>query len=227
MKKFILYFACITFQIVANGNVFAQKVISEGKLVYEITFPDMELDSKMAAMLPTESVVYFNEKFSRTESSMGMGMSSAAIVDKKTGHTTTLMDMMGTKSAIVTTDEMLADAKKKSELEKVQVTVTDEVKEIAGYTCKKAILNDGSGTSFEVYFTDKISSYAQMSTEWKDLNGCPLEFSIDQAGMKMRLVAKSVTAEKVSEDLFKIPADYKIMSQEEMMKMFCGESKGE
>lgn len=213
-------FSFLSFQVTA------QKTIREGKLVYEITYPDMELDANMAAMLPVESVVYFNEDFSRTETAMGMGMSSASIVNSKTGGVTTLMDMMGTKSAIVMTEEQVKDARKKSEMSGVKVEVTNETKEIAGYLCKKAILKDDkSQTSFEVYFTDKINSYAQMSSEWKDLKGCPMQFTVEQGGMKFQMIAKSVSAEAVAADLFKIPSDYKIVTQEEMMKMLGGDRK--
>lgn len=226
MKKFILYFAAITIQFIATGSALAQKVISEGKLIYEISYPDMELDANMAAMLPTESIVYFNEEFSRTETAMGMGMSSASIVNSKTGSVTTLMDMMGTKSAIIMTDEQAKDAFKKREASPFKVEITNETKEIAGYTCKKAILKDASTqTSFEVYFTDKVNSYAQMMTEWKDLKGCPMQFTIEQGGMKFQMVAKSVSAETVTADRFKIPSDYKVVTQEEMMKMLGGSNK--
>lgn len=207
-------------------QVTAQKSIREGKLIYEISYPDMELDANMAAMLPVESIVYFNEDFSRTETAMGMGMSSASIVNSKTGGVTTLMDMMGTKSAIVMTDEQIKDARKKSETSGLKVEVTNETKEIAGYECKKAILKDEtSNTSFEVYFTDKINSYAQMSTEWKELKGCPMQFTVEQGGMKFQMIAKSVSSEPVAADLFKIPSDYKIVTQEEMMKMLGAGSK--
>ena len=207
-------------------QVSAQKTIREGKLIYAISYPDMELDANMAAMLPVESVVYFNEDFSRTETAMGMGMSSASIVNSKTGGVTTLMDMMGTKSAIVMTDEQVKDARKKSEASGLKVEITNETKEIAGYECKKAILKDEtSNISFEVYFTDKINSYAQMSSEWKDLKGCPMEFTVEQGGMKFQMVAKSVSAEPVAVDMFKIPSDYKIVTQEEMMKMLGAGNK--
>jgi hypothetical protein len=124
------------------------------------------------------------------------------------------------------TDEQVKDARKKSEASGLKVEVTNETKEIAGYECKKAILKDEtSNISFEVYFTDKINSYAQMSSEWKDLKGCPMEFTVEQGGMKFQMVAKSVSAEPVAVDMFKIPSDYKIVTQEEMMKMLGAGTK--
>ncbi len=43
--------------------------------------------------------------------------------------------------------------------------------------------------------------------------------------MKFQMVAKSVSAETVTADRFKIPSDYKVVTQEEMMKMLGGSNK--
>ena len=38
----------------------------------------------------------------------------------------------------------------------------------------------------------------------------------------MKMIAKSVGKEKVDEKIFEIPADYKMMTKEEMKKMYGG-----
>ena|SRR5688572_29976460 len=208
-----------------HHQLVAQEKLNEGKVIYEISYPDMEMDPQMAAMMPTESVVYFKGNLSRTETSMGMGISSATIVNSKTNEMTALTDMMGTKTAtIVDMDDQKKDKSDVKE-EDLKIAHSNETKEIAGYACKKAILTNADGTTIEMFYTENITSSSQFNTQWKSLKGFPLEYTLAVGGMNMKMTAKSVTKEKISDELFKIPSDYKLMTQEEFQKMLGGEEK--
>jgi hypothetical protein len=202
----------------------AQKALSEGKVVYQITYPDMELDSKMSSMLPKESVLYFKANKTRTETSMGMGISSASITDSKSGSVTTLMDMMGNKIAMVLTPEELKNMKKGGE-EDVQIIQEKETKVIAGYTCNRTTIKQKDGNSFELYYTDRINTTSQLNEQYKNLKGFPMEYSVNQKGLQMKMVATSVTDEKVPDSLFKISDGYQVKTMEEMMKMIGTEGE--
>lgn len=204
--------------LLSAATAFGQKSISEGKVVFEISYPDMELDNQMSAMLPTESTVYFKGGMSRTDIPMGMGMSSATIVNAKSGEMTQLMDMMGTKTAM----KIQEDEKSKSK-NNVKFSYPAGTKQIAGYTCKKAIVTTSDSVSFEIYYTDQITALSAANNEWKELKGFPMEYVLASGGFNMKMTAKSVSGEKVSDDLFKVPEDYKMMTQEEFRKMMGGE----
>lgn len=207
----------LLFLLLTSATVNAQKNFTEGKIIYDITYPDMEMDPQMAAMMPTEQVVYIKGVMSRTEMSMAMGYSNSMILNGKTGEVITLTDMMGNKSAIRTTAE---EVKKNEKSEKKpKVTLTGETREIAGYTCKKATV-EMDGTSVEYFVTDKISASLAGMDELKDIKGFPLSYGVDQGEIKMRFTARSLNAEKVSEDKFTIPADFKLTTKEELMKQF-------
>ncbi len=211
MRKLFLILFLFVF-----GNAVGQKLISEGKVVFEITYPDMELDNQMSAMLPTESTVYFKGGMSRTEIPIGMGMSSSTIVNSKSGVITQLMDMMGTKSAVVIKE---SDGKSKD----YKFSYPPGTKQIAGYTCKRAIITSKDSMSFEIYYTDQIVAMSATSKEWKELKGFPMEYVLNSGGFNMKMTAKTVSSEKVSDELFKVPPDYKIMTEEEFKKMMGGE----
>jgi GLPGLI family protein len=203
--------------ITANSVLFAQKSIEEGKIVYEISFPDNDFDQQTLAMLPTESTMYFKGGVSRTELNMAMGMDNASIYDGKTGKVTTLTNMMGNKT-YMTMDE----SQEKTKTEKPEIINTDETKTIAGYICKKSIVKMKDGSTMEYYHTDKIASGMSGVPSGKELGGFPLEFAINQMGFKMKFTARTVAAEKVSDDLFKVPGDYKFVTPEDMRKMYGG-----
>jgi hypothetical protein len=199
------------------ASLFAQKSVSEGKVVFDISFNEEDMDPQMKAMMPTESTVYFKGGKSCTELSMAMGMSSASIYDSKTGQITALTDFMGNKTY------MTMDASKESAKQgKPSVEQTSETKTIAGYVCKKAVVKLADGSTNVVYYTDKITAGMAEIAGAKDLGGYPMQYTIEQMGFKMTFTAKTVTAEKVSDDKFKVPAGYKFVTQEELQKMYGG-----
>jgi hypothetical protein len=214
MKKSILVLCLIS---LTSAYSYGQKIITEGKVVYKITYPEMELDNQTAAMLPSESVVFFKNTKSRTNVSMGMGMTTSTITDSKTNSNIALFDMMGNKSAVVTPAE---EVKKWDTQKNTKVIQTGEKKEIAGYDCKKIVISNNDTTTMEMFYTDKISPKAKLIPEARSVEGFPLEYIIEQNGMKMKMTAMSVTEEKVADDQFVIPPDYTVKTTEEMMKMF-------
>lgn len=221
MKKlFIILAAVVVTGLTTVNTSCAQKPFTEGKIVYSITYPDMEMDNQMAAMMPTEQVVYVKGMMTRTDFSMGMGINSSSIMNGKTGDMIALTDMMGTKSAVRLSADEIKKASEKSKSGTPKVTLTSETKVIAGFTCKKAVVTTDNGGKLDIYFTDNINSKLAGMSDYKEIKGFPMEYSVEQSGIKMKFSAKSVTPEKVSDDKFSIPADYKVMTQEEMRKQF-------
>ncbi|MBL7928460.1 MAG: DUF4412 domain-containing protein [Bacteroidia bacterium] len=200
----------------------AQKTINEGKLVFEISYPNSDIPDQQMAMMPTEMVMYIKKDKSRMEMSMGMGMTTVVITDNKAKVATTLMDVMGNKIATKSTE---ADIEKQSaEQGNFKVQVTDETKTIAGYTCKKAVVTDSEGETSDIYFCEDIKMEGEnwAQKQFKDIKGFPLMYTMKQRGMNMQMTATKISAEKVDDSKFAIPADYKEMTQEEMRKMFGG-----
>src|ERR1051325_9859405 len=91
----------------------AQK-IDEGKVTFEISYPDSDIPDEQMAMMPTESTMFFKDNQARVEMKMGMGMNQVMIFDNKNKVMTMLMDMMGSKTAVKFNE---ADIKKQKEKE--------------------------------------------------------------------------------------------------------------
>jgi len=201
----------------------AQKKISEGKITFEISYPDSDMPDEMAAMMPTEMDMYIKTDKSRIDMTMGMGMNQVMIFDNKAKTMTMLMDMMGKKIKVVSTE---ADMKKKREKDKTpeyKIEKTDETKTIAGYLCKKAKVTSGD-YSFDMFYTDDIVlKGAEWTSEYKGIDGFPMEYLQEQGEMKMLMKAKKVAVEKIDDSKFAIPDGYKEMTPEEMQRTFGGQ----
>ena len=194
--------------------------ITEGKVIYTITYLESDIDPQMLSMMPTEAVMYFTNDKTRMEMKMGMGMNLVTLTDNKLKNTTVLMDVMGNKTAMtMTEDDIKKEAKKAGEYEIVK---TNETKNIAGYLCKKAIVTLKDKNQFNVWYTDQIKvSNVNWNNQFKNIDGFLMEFKMDQnSGMSMNMTAKSIAAEKAPEQLFIIPEGYKKMTKDEMIKQY-------
>lgn len=212
--------AALMFTHLATKSV--AQPMSEGKITFEISYPDSDIPDEQMAMMPTEMEMYIKDDKTRVEMTMGMGMSNVTIVDNKTKTATTLMDMMGNKMAIKSSEEEYKKQRAQRGVEDYKIEKTNETKTIAGYACKKAVVTGKDGT-FDIYYApDIVVKNSEWHSEYKGIDGFPMEYRINQGRMNMQMTAKKVAAQKVDDKLFTIPDGYKEMTQDEMKKMFGG-----
>jgi GLPGLI family protein len=194
----------------------------EGTVNYDLSYQDLPAEmAAMEAMLPDEMSIQIKGEKTRLEQSMGMGMSSVTITDMKKGSGVLLMDMMGKKMAVEMSKEELEKMdKKKAADKKPEFKYLDETKEIAGYKCKKAIVSVEGAGELEIYYTEDLPAGA--SKQYEGLNGFPLEYTVAQGPMKIKMTAKTVKQEKLDKSLFETPSGYDKMSFEEFQKSMGG-----
>ena len=110
----------------------------------------------------------------------------------------------------------------------IKVEQYEETKEIAGYECKKAVINvesdDGTKTSFIVYYTNELGGSALNfdNPMFKEIDGVLMEFEMEQGPMTMKLEAVSVKKENVPDSDFVVPDGYQELTKEQMQNMFGG-----
>ncbi len=192
-----------------------------GVIVYNITYGD-DLDAQTASMMPKTMKLYIKGSKTRMEMSMGMGTNITVFdAEKKDGFV--LIDMMGQKMAMKMTTGDIEN--KSKDVPDVDVTVTDETKDIAGYTCKKAIVKPKDGSDeYTVYYTDELGD-GMLNWDnpmYKDIDGVMLEFSSAEKQMNMKFTAVKVEKKKISDKDFEIPEEYKVMSMDEFKSMYGG-----
>jgi GLPGLI family protein len=223
MKKLVTFLL-----IISSSFVFGEGKLTEGKLIFDITYPESDLDQKTLAMLPSESVIYFKGQLSRAEIKMPMG-NTIAITDGNAGTTTTLMDMMGNKMAIKLTKEDIEKEKAKLGNEKPEIKITDETRSIAGYTCKKAIITikkaDEKPIIMNIWFTKEISAPNSMHSgaiNYEGLDGFMMEFETKLNSLTMKMTCRSAEQTSVEDSVFIIPDGYKITTMEELKNSMGG-----
>lgn len=206
MKKIL---AAATLVAASILNVSAQKGNAfEGTITYSISFEGANLPPEALTMLNgAESITYIKGDKRRTDMNMAI-QSTSAIMDTKTKQIVTLMDIMGQKYLIRMNE---ADLKKEEEkAPETSIKYLDETKMIAGYKCKKAEITvktkEGKEEVVNVYYTDEIPT-SDMKSAYKGLKGFPMEYAMNQGGIKMSFVTKSVSKEPVADSKFDIPKE--------------------
>jgi len=197
-------------------SVNAQKSF-EGKLTYTIEYVKIPEEMKgMESMLPQGMLTYIKGNKSRTEQDAGMGGKTIIIHDNDKMETMVMMDMFGQKMAIVPTAAEQKESQ--AEMDKMQVEFSSETKEIAGYKCKKAMVTaPDMDFPFTVFYTDEIPNG---NAQYTKLPGMPLEYTMEQQGMKMKISVTTIDKEKVDASVFEIPKDYEKLTGEELQKKF-------
>lgn len=217
MKKLILTLAA------AAGLFAAEAQIKEGSITYSVNFQGLppEYESMMKG---SEMKVYFKDKKSRSEFISPMS-SNTTISDETTS--TTLVDAMGQKYFYKMNKADMEKENKKTPDPKI--TYVDEKKTIAGYECKKAIIESknekGEDQKVDVWYTDKIQSHSagKQSGQFKNLKGAPLEFSINQGQFRMQMTATNVSTSPLPDAKFAANTDgYTEKSYAEMKAMQRG-----
>jgi GLPGLI family protein len=203
MKKLITAVA-----LLCCAFTYAQK---EGSVTYVMTMEG--LPPEQASMMgDMETKIVYKDKKTYTE--MNSMMVSYKTVTDDNGSLT-VMDQMGNKYFTRMTkadmDKMAAEKKEKDP----KIEYTSETKSIAGYECKKAIVT-GEGkegeVKMDVWYSEKVPYISQGGGRkggemFKGLKGMPMEFSVNQGPMKIKMVAKEVSFEKVPDSIFTLSTE--------------------
>jgi len=201
--------------LVFSSGVNAQKTLTDGTLVYNMSVETGSGEPKMADMLDgATTTIYLKDNKSRSELVSSLGR-EATIYDATSGKGVILKDYSGQKLMITLTPQNWQENNKK--YEGITFTNTSETATIAGFTCKKAVAKLKNGTSFTVYYTPDISiSNKSYDAQFKTLQGLPVQYEMESGKMKFKFTLASISYNSVPATKFEIPTSgYRVLSYEE------------
>lgn len=224
MKKFLptLLFACaLALPPALTAASF------EGKVTMQMTGPTKE---------PIPMVFSIKEGFSRTDMTMGQGMTMALIMDQTKKESILLMPSMKMYkiTPFAKTQEAVKGQVDKSE---ASLEKTGETEKILGYTCEKYLVKFDGGSS-QLWVTDQLGTFMGMGGGGNPMSGratatpawekalagknfFPLRnVTFDKAGKEIvRMEASAVEKQSIPASAFTVPADFqKMPDMGDMMK---------
>lgn len=198
-----------------------EKFISEGSIEYAASVVDQS--NPMANMAPSKLTIKFKNNMSCAEMSAGMGLfSTSFIADPEKKSLIQLVKLLNKKFSMVM-DE--ADLKKENELFNMEIIPSKETKMIAGYKCQKATVHYKAGDfpNFDIFYTKDLNiKNSNFANPFYMIDGVLMEYQMTKFGLEMKFTATAVKKEDIDDSVFQLPADYKLISKEEMNTMLLG-----
>jgi GLPGLI family protein len=197
---------------------FAQKIISEGTIVYTISIQTGNSKPQMADALDgATTTVFLKGGLSRTDMVSSLGNEST-IYNSQTGEAVILKEYSSQKLMITLTKENWL-AKNKN-YQGVTFIVGTDTKQIAGYTCKKATAKLEDGSTIIVYYTpDLMVINKEYDQTFKNLPGLAMQYEFQSGTLKFKYVVTRLDFSSVPLAKFDFPkSGYRIMTYDDSQK---------
>lgn len=204
-----------------SANVFAQKQLSEGVLVYNISIESTNGEKQPGGSLNGAVLtVYFTKDKSRTEMVSTPG-TEATVFDTRAGKGFILKEYSGQKLMItVTTDNW----SQKNQLNSNLVFDTDDgTVNIAGYACKKAKASIDD-KKYTVYYDPSITvANKTYNNAFPQLKGLPVQYELQSGNLIFKYTLNKYSAESISPAKFDAPRSaFRVMTYEENQQLKKG-----
>lgn len=219
-KRILLFSTLVSLMMLVScsGSKKSENALTEGVIEYNAEVVDQS--HPMAGLAPGSATVKFKDNRLQVEmSTMGI-FNTIFISDPGKKTLTQMVKFMDIKNACIQTEADLIQENKDYELKLEEVKGT---KTIAGYKCNKvkATYMNNPSESFDVYYTtdlglDSINNIGP----YKQLKGMLMQYRLKKLGLEMCFTATAVKGEEIKDDVFEVPAFYKIVTRPEMEKLF-------
>lgn len=212
MKKIVFFFSLA---IILNNTIYAQKVLSEGTITYDITVQTGSKEPQLADMFDgVTTTIYLKGGQSRSEMITPLG-STITLQDTRNGTGAILKEYGNQKLLIKMTKADWAELNKK--YAGIVFTPGNETKVIAGYKCQKAVAKLKDGSNFTVYYsTELMAENKDYDFQFKTLPGLALEYESSVGNLKVKYTASKISFDPVPAQKFAVPVSgYRQLTYEE------------
>jgi GLPGLI family protein len=204
-----IWFLCIGILVCTSAQ--AQKVLAEGYIRYNISVTQGASNPGVAdAFAGASQIVYFKSYKARTDFTSPV-RSQSTVYDAQSSNGFVLNQSGQDKYMIPLEGEKWMQYNKK--YKGLAFAPASGSKQIAGYSCKKALGKAADGTEITVYYTSDLVVMAKgYDAMFASLDGMPLEYEITSNGVTINYAASSVQTGMVSAATFDAPkTGYKVL----------------
>lgn len=189
----------------------AQKTISEGTLLYNITIQNAGQANGLNGATET---IYLKGGYTRIDMNSSLG-NEKTIHDAKTGNAVILKEYSGQKLMVTLTKQNWLDRNKSND--GVVFTNETDTKDILGYVCTKATAKLKEGSTMTVYYTKDLNVINKdYKPVFKNLAGLPLQYEFEKNKIKFIYTATKIDLTALPVSRFEFPkAGYRVMTYEE------------
>ena len=218
--RFSLFFLLLSFVLFSSRcNLDNEKPI-QGVIVYDVTFPYLK-NKVLLNVFPEEMVVSFKgDQTHGMLKSLGGIVASEFISNEKERSFCQLLKAFQDRYVMELSENEVVDFVKT--MPAMTFESTNETDSLAGYLCKKTIANFqlDSVPPVILYHTTEIKlNNPNWYSQYQEIDGVLLGYEVEQYGMRMKLIAKSVESKGINDKIFEISSKYERINSEEMNRM--------
>jgi len=196
----------------------AQKKISQGTIVYGVTY-DLSADQKSTidvSALPKENKLEFNGNISKLAMEMGPTMLTI-YKDGAENNALLLIDIPIAQKQIATKMSKEDIEKQSGGIKYSDFKATGVKETVSGYNTEKYTYKDDKGTAYELWLTKDVElTPGAANSEFKDLKGTPIKFTLNQNTIKTTLTIKSIKDSAVGPFSLAVPEGYELLTMAEL-----------
>ncbi len=206
-----------------GDSVESTMMVTEGKITYQLSYPQFKEDNIFTSMFPSEMSFKFKDNNTKNELKTSMAVFSTSLLANNSEKKVTHLVKVANKYSGLEMDsiEIMNEYGKKPD--GMTITPTAKTKEIAGYMCKHALVafaND-STKNFDIYYTNEIGiKDPNWCTPFYEIDGVLMEAQVNKFNIDMHMVATSVVAEEYPEEEFIVTQEYQPITVKEMADIF-------
>lgn len=181
----------------------------EGSITYAVSFPFLE-NSILKNVFPEEMTLYYKENLVRADiRSLGGIVTSGFVADsEQREYQQLLKNYQDYYKVLLDQEATNAFIARQPALRFEQ---TDQTKNIAGFECSLTIAHflTDSMPPVHLYHTDEIEiETPNWFNQYREIDEVLLGYEIEQFGMRMQLLAKEVTHDKIDTTIFHVDEKY-------------------
>lgn len=201
--------------LLIGRNAYAQKPFTEGRVVYNVM-----LESPEHKKISGTYTFIFKAAQMRKELKLNNGYEEVVLINTNPSSIYSLQNRNGVKYAIQLNINDLLKRQERYNGFTVNNEQADN-RNISGYAVYKGRISYKDGSAADIcYAKDWYPSMPVTFERFPDARFMPLSYSYkDENGMTMQFNAEQVTAGPVENSVFRIPPDYKVISNEEYRQM--------
>ncbi|MBS1651532.1 MAG: hypothetical protein JSU07_05930 [Bacteroidetes bacterium] len=217
LSQLVLFFVIALINYSCNSNL-----VKGGDEEGIIEFDTKGIDEKhpLYGLAPSEAILKFKkDKFLIEMSTMGF-FNTSIIGDLKLKTITQTVKFMDIKQACIQDEKSILEDFKDYEL---KIDETKETKKIAGFKCYKLKCTYVSqpNTAFDAWYTKELGlAESNDLSPYKGIKGVLMDYRVKKFGLEMHFLARKYKHQEVKDSEFEVPAYMKIVSKEEMQKLF-------
>jgi len=198
----------------SSGTDLFKDQMTEGQILYKVTYPDMDDDNMMASILPSEMKIAFKGNYYNSEFNTYGGIFKNKItVDAEHEKYSQMLKIFKKKIACeydqVDIDELMQD------FPPFVIMESGVLDTLAGVPCKRAhgVFYDLNARDIEIYYSEQIGvKNPNWCSPFNEIDGFLLGYDIDMFNIRMRMIANEVSQGQVDKNEFSITEDYKKVS---------------